>query len=117
VRKLVARRDTDIRAAEALGLFCYTARKWIGAYTAVLGGLDTLVFSGGIGEHSAPVRAAICSGLECFGVYLDAGRNAASDSIISRDESRVAVRVIPTDEEAVMARIVFDVIANSDDAH
>lgn len=108
LRELMKRRETDRHAAEAVALFCYSARKWIGAYMAVLGGLDTLVFSGGIGENSAPVRAAICGGLAAFGLELDERRNAASAPIISADSSRVTVRVIPTDEEAVMAKIVFD---------
>lgn len=110
VRALTARRGTDPRAAEALDLFCYQAKKWLGAYAAALGGVETLVFSGGIGEHSPDVRAAICNGLEFLGLRLDPGLNAASAPVISAADSRVTVRVIPTDEEAVMARIVFDVI-------
>jgi acetate kinase len=108
VRTLVASRNTDAWAAAALDLFCYQAKKWIGAYVAVLGGLDTIVFSGGIGEHSPEVRAQICDGLETFGVQLDHERNGSSSPIISSPESKAKVRVIPTDEEAVMAKIVFD---------
>ena len=78
VRDLVAASPTNARAAEAIGLFCYQAKKWIGAYAAALGGLDALVFSAGIGEHSPEVRAGICAGLEFLGVQLDPARNAAA---------------------------------------
>ena len=114
MRELIARRGHDEKAREAFDLFCYQAKKWIGAYTAVLGGLDTLVFSGGIGEHSPEVRAAICEGLECLGIQLDSALNArfvGASGMISGASSRVAVRVIPTDEELMIARIVFDLIA------
>ena len=110
MRDLIGRRATDPRAAEALDLFCYQARKFIGALYAVLGGLDTLVFSGGIGEHSPEVRAGICDGLECFGIGVDATRNAAGRDVISADGNRVVVRVIPTDEEIVIAEAVFGVL-------
>jgi len=106
MRDLLARRATDPHADEAVALFCYQARKWIGAYAAALGGLDTLVFSAGIGESAAPVRAEICAGLEFLGVELDEGRNGAGEEVISRDGSRVAVRVLRTDEEIVIARAV-----------
>jgi acetate kinase len=92
-------------------VFCYQAKKWIGALSAALGGLDTLVFSGGIGEHAAAVRARICDGLEHLGLQLDAGRNGAGDDVISSDASRVAVRVIPTDEELLIARAAAGMIA------
>jgi acetate kinase len=85
-------------------IFCYQARKWIGALAAGLGGLDTLVFSGGIGENAAEVRCEICSGLEHLGVRLDPARNAAKEAVISTAGSQVAVRVIPTDEEIMIAR-------------
>ena len=111
IRDLTARRATDPRAAEALDLFCYEAMKWMGAYIAVLGGVDTVVFAGGIGEHAAGVRAAICGGLEFAGLRLSPELNRSSASIISAADSAVTVRVIPTDEERVMAEIVFDVIA------
>ena len=77
-----AKRD-DVRAAEALALFCYQAKKWIGAFAAALGGLDTLVFAGGIGENSAPIRARICDGLGFLGVDLHAARNARNAAVIS----------------------------------
>ncbi|MDB5354741.1 MAG: acetate kinase [Phycisphaerales bacterium] len=105
MRDLIARRDTDHRAAEAVEVFCYQARKWIGAYAAAMGGLDAVVFSGGIGEHSPEVRVEICAGLEFLGLRIDAGRNKAGAAVISADESKVAVRVIATDEESMIARI------------
>lgn len=104
MRDLLARRANDARAAEAIGLFCYQARKFAGALAATLGGLDTLVFTGGIGEHAAPVRAEICAGLGFLGVRLDAERNAANASIVSDGAGSVTVRVIPTNEDLVIAR-------------
>ncbi len=93
-----------MRAAEALALFCYQTKKAIGAFVAALGGLDALVFSGGIGEHAAPIRERICQGLQCFGIVLDAARNEAHAAVISNDQSHVAVHVIHTDEELMIAR-------------
>jgi acetate kinase len=103
MQALLAARASDPRAELAVAVFCYSARKWIGALAAVLGGLDTLVFTGGIGEHAAPVREEICRGLGHLGVGLDAARNARSDAIVTADGSRCAVRVIATDEERVVA--------------
>lgn len=110
MRILLAREREDHRAAEAVSLFCHQVKRWIGAYAAVLGGLDTLVFAGGIGENAAPVRARICEGLEFLGVDLDEARNAAHASVISSDASRVTVHVIRTDEELMIARSVFRVL-------
>jgi acetate kinase len=104
VRALLERRATDPRAALALDIFCYQARKYIGAYAAALGGLDTLVFTGGIGEHAPEVRREICADLEFAGIRLDPPRNAANDSVISGADSRVVVRVIATDEDAMIVR-------------
>jgi acetate kinase len=106
MRDLIARRASDIRAAEAIALFCHQARKWIGALAATMGGMNTLVFAGGIGEHSAEVRAEICAGLEFLGLRLDADRNAQAADIISADHSPVTVRIIATDEELVIAKTV-----------
>lgn len=106
MRDLLARENTDVRAAEAVALFCYQARKWIGAYAAVLGGVDTLVFAGGIGENAAPVRERVCEGLSFLGIELDKSRNAAHGEVISTDTSRVVVRIIRTDEELMIARSV-----------
>ncbi len=106
MRDLLAREAHDIRAAEAVALFCYQAKKWIGWFAAALGGLDTLVFAGGIGEHAPPVRARICDGLGFLGIELDDPRNAGNAAVISTGASRVAVRVIPTDEDLMIARSV-----------
>jgi acetate kinase len=110
MRDLLAREAEDSRAAEAVELFCQEAKKFVGAYAAVLGGLDTLVFSGGIGEHSVPVRARICAGLEFLGIDLDQRRNEANAGVISSDTSRAVVRVIRTDEELMIARAVHRVL-------
>ncbi|HVV73278.1 MAG TPA: acetate/propionate family kinase, partial [Verrucomicrobiae bacterium] len=110
MRELLAREAEDTRAAEAVALFCYQARKWIGAFAAALGGLETLVFSGGIGEKSPPVRARICEGLDFLGIRLDAQRNLASAPLISAEDAPVAVHVIPTDEEQMIARTVCRVL-------
>jgi acetate kinase len=110
MRDLLAREADDVRAAEAVALFCYQARKWVGAFAAALGGLDTLVFSAGIGERSAAIRARICEGLAFLGIALDERRNAAHAAVISTDTSRVSVRVIPTDEELMIARSVSRVL-------
>lgn len=104
VRDLLAREARDPRAAEALELFCYQARKWIGAYAAVLGGLDALVFAGGIGENAPPLRQRICQGLGFLGIELDSKRNRAGGPLISSRKSSVRVRVIRTDEELMIAR-------------
>ncbi len=106
MRDLLAAEGHDPRAADAVGLFCYQVKKWIGAYAAALGGIDTLVFAGGIGEHAPPIRARICADLEFLGIALHRGRNARGAPLISRDSAPVAVRVIPTDEELMIARSV-----------
>jgi acetate kinase len=106
MRDLLAKETTDVRAAEAVALFCYQAKKWIGAFTAALGGLDTLVFSGGIGENSPAVRSRVCEGLGFLGIELEEKRNMANAPVISTDNGKVAVRVIHTEEELMMARKV-----------
>lgn len=104
MRTLLASEERDVRAAEAVATFCYAAKKAIGAFAAVLGGIDTLVFSGGIGENAAPVRARITSGLEHLGIAVDESRNAVHAPKISPDSSPCVVRVMHTDEESVIAR-------------
>ena len=99
LRDLLAHEADDVRAAEAVALFCYQAKKWIGSFAAALGGLDTLVFAGGIGENAPIVRARICEGLSFLGIELNKSRNAETTGVISTDVSRVVVRVIRTDEE------------------
>jgi acetate kinase len=110
MRDLLAREAHDIRAAEAVALFCYQAKKWIGAFAAALGGLDTLVFAGGIGENAPLVRARICDGLSFLGIALSESRNAEAAGLISTDASRVAVRVIRTDEDVMIARSVCRIL-------
>ncbi len=106
LRDLLASEATDVRAAEAVALFCYQAKKWIGSFAAALGGLDTLVFAGGIGENAPLIRKRICERLEFLGVKIDAKRNAAHAPLISPDAGGVKVRVIRTNEELMIARSV-----------
>ncbi len=110
MRDLLDRETQDVRAAEAVGLFCYQVKKWIGAFAAALGGLDTLVFAGGIGEQAPSVRARICAGLEFLGIALAEKPNAANAGLISTHASRVAVRVMHTDEEWMIAQTVCRVL-------
>jgi len=110
MRVLLARESEDVRAAEAVTLFCYQAKKWIGAYSAVLDGLDTLVFAGGIGENAPVVRARICEGLGFLGIELNQSRNAETAMVISTDASRVTVYVIRTDEALMIAGAVCRIL-------
>ncbi|MGE5319703.1 MAG: acetate/propionate family kinase, partial [Hyphomicrobiaceae bacterium] len=110
MRDLLECEGQDVRAAEAIALFCYQVKKCIGAYAAALGGLDTLVFAGGIGENAPPVRARICDGLAFLGIELDGPQNAANAELISTATGRVAVRVIHTDEERMIAKTVCSVL-------
>ena len=110
MRDLLDHETQDVRAAEAVALFCYQVKKWIGAFAAALGGLDTLVFAGGIGENAPAVRARICDGLEFLGIKLEEKRNAASEGVISAPAGRVTVRVIRTDEEQMIAKTVCRVL-------
>ena len=116
MRELLAEAEEhdDRRAWLAIEMFSYRARKYIGAYLAALNGADAILFSGGVGENAAPIRAMICDGLEWFGVQLDAGRNAATvggaEGRISTDDSRVEVWVVPTDEELLIARDTVRVV-------
>ncbi len=102
MRDLLARRS-DPRARLAVEMFTYQAKKQLGAYAAALSGLDTVVFTGGIGEHAATIREEICSGLEFLGVALDLTANAKSAPVVSTKDARVTVRVIETDEDSMIA--------------
>jgi acetate kinase len=106
MRDLLEHEKQDVRAAEAVALFCYQVKKWIGAFAAALGGLDTLVFAGGIGENAPVIRTRICGGLGFLGIELDEKQNATNEGVISAATSRVPVRVIHTDEEVMIARSV-----------
>jgi acetate kinase len=104
MRDLLDRETQDVRAAEAVALFCYQAKKWIGAFAAALGGLGTLVFAGGIGESAPLIRERICDGLGFLGIELNQQRNAKNAPLISPDAGRVKVRVIRTDEAVMIAK-------------
>ena len=106
MRDLLDRESHDVRAAEAVEIFCYQVKKWIVAFAAALGGLDALVLADGIGEHAPAVRARTCAGLEFLGVELDAARNVANEGVISTTASRVSVRVMRTDDVITIARAV-----------
>ena len=110
MRDLLEHETQDVRAAEAVAIFCYQVKKWIGAFAAALGGLDTLVFAGGIGEKAPVVRTRICDGLGFLGIELEEKRNAANEGVISAEAGRVAVRVIHTDEELMIAETVCRVL-------
>lgn len=101
---LLKNETKDVRAAEAIALFCYQVKKWIGAFAAALGGLDTLVFSGGIGENASTIRTKICKGLGFLGIELEEKLNIVNAGVISAATSRVAVRIIRTDEEWMIAK-------------
>ncbi len=108
MRRLLA--SDDPHAREAVDYFCFRIRRELGGLAAALGGLDAVVFTGGIGENAAPIRQAVCTGLDWIGIELDAQRNSVNDTVISTDFSRVRVMVIPTNEELVIARAAMQVI-------
>ena len=110
MRDLLKCEGTDNHAAEAIDLFCYQTKKWIGSFAAALGGLDVLVFSGGIGENAPEVRARICNNLEFLGIELDASKNLNNELIISKEKSKVPVYVMRTNEELMVAKLVCQVM-------
>jgi acetate kinase len=110
MRDLLTQETDDIRSAEAVALFCYQAKKWIGAFAAALGGLDTLVFAGGIGENCPIIRSRICEGLGFLGIELEEKRNRTNAAVISKGKKQATVRVIHTDEELMIAKIVNQII-------
>jgi acetate kinase len=110
MRDLLEHEGSDVRAAEAVALFCYQVKKWVGAFAAALGGVDTLVFAGGIGENAPLIRTRVCDGLQFLGIELDERRNTTNAGVISADSSKVLVRVIHTDEELMIATIVCNVL-------
>jgi acetate kinase len=110
MRDLLECEAQDVRAAEAVALFCYQVKKSVGAFAAALGGLDTLVFAGGIGENAPVVRTRICEGLGFLGIELDEKRNLANAGVISSETSKSSVRVIRTDEEWMIASTVCRVL-------
>jgi len=106
MRDLLDRKTRDVRAAKAVALFCEQVKKWIGAFSTALGGLDMLVFAGGIVENAPTVRARICDGLGFLGIEFEEKQNMANAAVISKEASRVAVRVMHTDEEWMIAKTV-----------
>jgi acetate kinase len=110
MQDLLSKETDDVRVAEAVALFCYQAKKWIGAYTAVLGGLDTLIFAGGIGENCPVIRSRICEGLGFLGIELEEKQNIANAPIISKDTAQAVVRIIHTDEELMIAKTVSQIL-------
>jgi acetate kinase len=106
MRDLLAAQAAEPRAALAVAIFCYQAKKWVGSFAAALGGVDTLVFAGGIGENAPSIRKGICDGLGFLGIRIDTRRNRANAPVISTASSRVAVRVVPTNEALMIATSV-----------
>jgi acetate kinase len=112
MEELLGREADDAKAKDAVDLFCYQVKKSIGGLAAALGGLDTLVFTGGMGEQAPKIRARVCAGLEFLGIKVEESRNATSAQLISADDGRVAVRVIHTDESSTIAQNVWQLITN-----
>jgi acetate kinase len=110
MRTLLEKAAQDSHAAEAIDLFCYRAKKYIGGYSAALGGLDAVVFTGGIGERAPAIRERICSGLDFLGIHLDGKQNGSNAPVISATDSRVNVRVIPTNEDLMIVQHVVAVL-------
>ncbi len=116
MKELLKVSATNPAAAEAIALFCYTARKHLGSMAAVLGGLDTLIFSGGIGENAPSVRRCVCEQTEFLGIRLDPARNRQNAPVISADDSRVTVRVMATNEEVMLARMTGSLVGRRAEA-
>lgn len=110
---LLEKRENNAPSAQAVEMFCYQARKFVGALAAALQGLDALVFTGGIGEHAAPVRSGICGGLEFLGMRLDEALNSANATVVSGAGSRCMVYVVPTNEDLMVARHAIEVLSKA----
>ena len=111
----MAAENGNARAELALGMFCHSVRKYIGAYSAVMGGIDAIVFTGGIGENDAPLRKEICSTLEYLGVEFDDSRNdgvRGEDKVLTKDGSKVKVVTLTTNEELVIAQDTMNLVNN-----
>ncbi len=113
MKELLDREKKDTRAADAVELFCYQAKKYIGALAAVLGGLETLIFTGGIGEHAPSIRERICRGMGFLGIRVDAARNNKNAAVISGDSGPTIVRVMRTNEELMIARHAYHLITKT----
>lgn len=112
VHELLEREESDSRAREALDVFCYQVKKSIGAYAAAMGGIDMLVFTGGIGERASQIRSRICKNLEFLGIVLDDQKNTASESVISSESGKVQIRIVHVNEERMLAKQTSEVLAN-----
>jgi len=104
MQKLLDHEHDNVSAADAIAVFCYQTKKYIGAYATSLGGLDTLVFTGGIGDNASPIRWKVCEGLEFLGVRSDGAANKSNAAVISESGSPVTVRAIRTNEELMIAQ-------------
>lgn len=113
MKELLSSQHTDSRAADAVELFCYQAKKWVGSFAAALGGIDTLIFAGGIGERAPEIRSRICNGLQFLGIELDETGNKNNEPVISPPNSRISVRVMKTNEALMMAGLVYKVLNQS----
>ena len=113
MQDLLKKESSDVRALEAVDLFCYQVKKWMGAFAAVLNGLDSLVFSGGIGENAPAIRSRICKGFDYLNIEIDEKENNKNAMIISTAKSKVKVYVIPTDEEIIIAKSAKELFINS----
>ncbi|MFZ1203169.1 MAG: acetate/propionate family kinase [Candidatus Acidiferrales bacterium] len=110
MRDLLEKEARDEHAAEAVALFCYRAKKYVGAYAAALGGLDALIFAGGIGENAPPVRERVCAGLDFLGLEIDPAANRSNAPVISSARTHVKIKVIKTDEDIVIAQHVLAIV-------
>ncbi|MBK5271455.1 MAG: acetate/propionate family kinase [Bacteroidia bacterium] len=113
MQDLLQKENEDVKVTEAVDLFCYSVKKWIGAFTAVLNGLDTLVFSGGIGENAPVIRSRICKEFDYLGIEIDEEENKKNATVISTGKSNVKVYMIPTDEEIIIAKSTKELFINS----
>ena len=109
MEELLKNEDTDVRAKEAADLFCHNVKKQIGALAAVMGGVDTLVFTGGMGENAPKIRARACDGLDFLGILIEKRRNERAEGVISPDGGRVTVRMLHTDESQTIAREILNI--------
>lgn len=105
---LLEAQANDVRAKEAVDLFCYEVKKHIGAYAAAMGGVDTVIFTGGMGENAPRIRTRICAGLEFLGITIDGAHNEGNKEIISSSSAPICVRVMRTNEELMIARIASE---------
>ena len=117
MREIIASvKDEQKRSVYAFEIFCYRIKKYIGAYTAAMGGLDALVFTGGIGENATEVREEVCRNMDYLSIKLDTLKNESKEQIISDSSSKVKIFRIPTNEELVIAQDTQKIVSNKVDA-